>query len=167
MYNSPVLFDQSDTIVEKFTMQPERRKYLIISDQKKTDVVKHFMNDIEQQVQYESYEINGEADLEKVNEVLILQKMGTQLYIAADWDNAVDIFTAAVEAGFTEEDIQTVIYGPKRRYVYCMKCYRLNEINKEKEAQCSHCDAMMEVGPFFSKVRKGYIGYPFIPVKSF
>lgn len=163
MYNSPILFDESSTIVEQFFIKPERRKHLIISEQQATDDVQRFMNDIKREVEHESYEINEDVNLEKVTEVLFRQKMGTQLYIAANWNRAVDIFTAAVEAGFTEEEIQTVIYGPKRRYVYCMKCYSLNEINEEKKVRCFRCEAMMEVGPFFSKVRKGYIGYPFIP----
>ena len=163
MYNSPVFFDQSETIVEKFSMQPERRKYLIVSDQKADGEVKHFLNYIEQEVDYETFGIEEERTMKGIREVLLRQKMGTQLYIAANWNNAEAVFMEAVEAGFTEEEIQVVVYGPKRRYVYCMKCYSLSEIDEAPEVQCSHCEAHMEVGPFFSKVRKGYIGYPFIP----
>ncbi|MEK4027175.1 MULTISPECIES: hypothetical protein [Bacillaceae] len=163
MYNSPVFFDRSEAIVEKFSIQPERRKYLIVFDQKADHELKHFLNYIEQEVDYETFEMAEERDREEIQEVLLNQKMGTQLYIATDWDNAEAVFTAAIEAGFTEEEIQVVVYGPKRRYVYCMKCYSLSEIDEAPEVQCSHCDAHMEVGPFFSKVRKGYIGYPFIP----
>lgn len=163
MYNSPVLFDRSETIVDKFSIKLGKRKYLILSDTKEAKEVKDFIHQIESQMEYESVEINGASELEKLGEVLFRQKIGTHLYIYATWDNAVTIFAAAVEAGFTVEEIQTVIKGPKKRYVYCMKCYSLNEMKEEKEVRCSHCDAMMTIGPFFSKVRKGYIGYPFIP----
>ena len=59
--------------------------------------------------------------------------MGTQLYISAKWDDAVMIFSAAIEAGFSEDEIQTLISGEKRRYVYCMKCYHLQEVEAKKK----------------------------------
>ncbi|WP_338751841.1 dimethylamine monooxygenase subunit DmmA family protein [Bacillus sp. FJAT-52991] len=164
MYNSPVLFDQSETITNQFSLHPVRRNHLIIFEQQSAKDISHLINYMKlEDIEHELYEIHESTHLEDLQAILNRQKMGTQLYIASQWDQAVAIFTAAEAAGFTEDEIQTVINGPKRRYVYCMKCYQLSEIGDEQEAQCSHCQAMMEVGPFFSKVRKGYIGYPFKP----
>lgn len=165
VYNSPVLFDQSSTIVEKFTVRQDRRKYLIISaEPKETDTIQQMINEINGQKEYELIEIDDELQLKNVSEVLDRQKMGTQLYISAKWDDAVSIFTAAIEAGFSEDEIQTLISGKKRRYVYCLKCYHLQEAEAEEtDTICYHCQISLEIGPFFSRERKGYIGYPYNP----
>ncbi|WP_203364558.1 dimethylamine monooxygenase subunit DmmA family protein [Bacillus sp. REN10] len=164
MYNSPVLYDQSETIKETLTLNEKRNKHLIIYDQQVVSDIKQVSaKGTEETSEYEYFEIKEGIDLQGLRTLLYGQKMGTHLYIASNWDHAVTVFTEAVEAGFTEDEIQTIIYGPKKRYIYCMKCYETSEISYDDEVQCSHCDAHMEVGPFFSKVRKGYIGYPFIP----
>ncbi|MFK2825550.1 dimethylamine monooxygenase subunit DmmA family protein [Bacillus sp. B190/17] len=164
MYNSPVLYDQSETIKETITFNNKRKKHLIIYDQKAVSDVKQVLAaDSQEALEYEHFEMGDSINLQDLRTLLYSQKMGTHLYIASDWDHAVTAFTEAIEAGFTEDEIQTIIYGPKRRYIYCMKCYQTSETSYDDEVQCTHCDAYMEVGPFFSKVRKGYIGYPFIP----
>ncbi|MEH7502989.1 dimethylamine monooxygenase subunit DmmA family protein [Neobacillus drentensis] len=165
VYNSPVLFDQSDTIVETFTVRRDRRKLLIISaEPKEADIIDQFINDINGLKEYELIEMKDELKLKNICEVFDRQKMGTQLYISAKWDDAVAIFTAAIEAGFSEDEIQTLIPGEKRRYVYCIKCYHLQEVEAEEtDTICYHCQISLEIGPFFSRERKGYIGYPYNP----
>ncbi|WP_338453042.1 dimethylamine monooxygenase subunit DmmA family protein [Niallia oryzisoli] len=165
VYNSPVLFDQSETIVDAFTVRQDRRKYLIISaEPKEAAAIQQFVKDINGQKEYELVEIHDAEQLKNVNEILDHQKMGTQLYISANWDDAVTILTAGIEAGFSEDEIQTLIHGEKKRYVYCMKCYHLQEVEQEEtDTICHHCQISLEIGPFFSKERKGYIGYPYNP----
>jgi len=165
VYNSPVLFDKSETIVEKFTVRWDRRKLLIISaEPKEADIIEQFINDINGLKEYEHIEMKDELQLKNISEVLDRQKMGTQLYISAKWDDAVTIFMAAIEAGFSEDEIQTLISGEKRRFVYCIKCYHLQEVEAdETDTICYHCQISLEIGPFFSRERKGYIGYPYNP----
>ncbi|MGJ7911667.1 dimethylamine monooxygenase subunit DmmA family protein [Neobacillus sp. LXY-1] len=165
VYNNPVLYDQSETIVEYFTIKQERRKLLILSaDPEQANTVQNFINEITGQKEYELIEMNDVVQLHDTNKILERQKMGTQLYISAKWDDAATIFSKAIEAGFSEDEIQTLISGEKRRYVYCMKCYHLQEVQpKETETICYHCQISLEIGPFFSRERKGYIGYPFNP----
>jgi dimethylamine monooxygenase subunit C len=170
VYNRPVLFDKSETIVENFTVRHDRRKLLIISaEPKQADTIQQFINEINGQKEYELIELYDELQIKNISEVLDRQKMGTQLYISTKWDDAVTIFTAAIEAGFSEDEIQTLISGEKRRYVYCIKCYHLQEVEAEEiDTICYHCQISLEIGPFFSRERKGYIGYPYNPafVKS-
>ncbi|MFD6210249.1 hypothetical protein [Peribacillus sp. NPDC060253] len=164
MYNSPVLFDKSVTIVNHFTPRNERRKFVVISDPAGYEKVKNFTSEIAGKVPVECLSINGMDDKEEIKRFILSQKMGTQFYIAAAWNNAVMVFSLGVEAGLSEDEIQTVIIGPKRRYVYCMKCFEVSEVAEEAIAECDHCSARLEIGPFYSIVREGYIGYPFIPV---
>lgn len=165
MYNSPVLFDKSVTIVNQFTPRNERRKFVVISDQAGYEKAKSFTSEIAGTVPVEYLSINGMQDKEEIKRFILSQKMGTQFYIAVAWNNAVMVFSLGVEAGLSEAEIQTVIIGPKRRYVYCMKCFEVSEVEEEAEiAECDHCRASLEIGPFYSIVREGYIGYPFIPI---
>ncbi|WP_134704354.1 dimethylamine monooxygenase subunit DmmA family protein [Ammoniphilus sp. YIM 78166] len=165
VYNSPVLFDKSASMVEKFTVKQERRKLLIVSTlPKEADLIQQLLKEIKGQQEYELIEIHDEFPLKNIGEVLDRQKMGTQLYILAPWDEAVTIFTEAIEAGFSEDEMQTLISGEKKRYVYCMKCYHLQEVEAEEtDTICYHCQISLEIGPFFSRERKGYIGYPYNP----
>lgn len=165
MYYNPILFDRSETIVEQFTINPTRKKYLIIFEQNEIKVIRAFIDEVQKKkIEHDLIVISGEVNQKEIQKILLQQKMGTQLYISSTWDKVAAIFSEAVEAGFTEDEIQTVIQGPKKKFLYCMKCFSLNEIQNEKEEECMHCEAMLEVGPFFSIVRKGYIGYPFIPL---
>ncbi len=162
MYNSPVLYDNSITIKEQLALNTARTKHLVIYDQEGLNDVKKFLKNVQQKnLEYELYDISDSLDLNELRVVLYKQKMGTQLYLASKWDNAVTAFTEAVEAGFTEDEILTVIYGEKKRYTYCVKCYNLSEIGHDEKAQCSHCGTHIIVEKYFSKVRKGYIGYPY------
>lgn len=163
VHTSPVLFDQSITIKQSFTLQPNRKKNIIVTEQGNESEVAEFLAEMEQKDI--GYELFGASDLETMVSFLKKQTMGTQLYIVSSWDTAMVIFEAAVIAGFTEDEIETMIVGEKKRYVYCMKCFELHEVKLDaEETQCPSCDAMLEVGPFFSKVRKGNIGYPFKPI---
>ncbi|MGE5701638.1 MAG: dimethylamine monooxygenase subunit DmmA family protein [Clostridia bacterium] len=165
VYSNPVLFDQSNSIVEQFAVREDRRKLLIISaEPKEAEVVKQFVNQINGQKEYELIEMTDESQIKKISEILDRQKMGTQLYISAKWEDAAAIFAAAVEAGFSEDEIQTRISGKKKRFVYCMKCFHLQEVQpEEKDIICDDCQISLEIGPFFSRERKGYIGYPYNP----
>jgi dimethylamine monooxygenase subunit C len=165
VYNRPVLFDKSETIVENFTVRHDRRKLLIISaEPKQADTIQQLINEINGQKEYELIELYDELQIKNISEVLDRQKMGTQLYISTKWDDAVTIFTAAIEAGFSVDEIQTLISGEKKRYVYCIKCYHLQKVEaEEKDMICYHCQISLEIGPFFSRERKGYIGYPYNP----
>ena len=165
VYNSPVLFDNSETIVEFFSARNGRRKHLIItSETNEADSVASLLNQLNEQQDYELIQIAKNIKLENISELLESQKMGTQLYISAKWDDAVTIFIEAIEAGFSQDEIQTFILGEKRRYVYCLKCYHLQEVKAEEtDTICLHCQISLEIGPFYSRERKGYIGYPYNP----
>lgn len=162
VHTSPTLYDQSITIKKSFSLHPNRKKNLIITETGNESKISEFLAEIEQKDI--GYELLEATDLETMVTFLKKQTMGTQLYIVSTWDTAMVIFESAVIAGFTEDEIETMIVGEKKRYVYCMKCFELHEVEIQvKETQCPSCEAMLEVGPFFSKVRKGNIGYPFKP----
>jgi|GEM_PF-3239807 len=163
VHTNPSLYDKSVTLKETFTLHPRRSRYILVSESGLENELANFVTEIESG--NKSYTLYTASDLQTMTSFFENQLIGTQLYIVATWDVARMIFEAAVNAGFTEDEIQTKVIGNKKRYVYCMKCFQLNDATtKDKEIQCSTCAAMLAVGPFYSKFRKGNIGYPFKPV---
>lgn len=163
VHTNPSLYDKSVTLKEAFTLHPRRNSNVLVVESGLENEVTDFLTEINNN--NKSHMLYLASDLETMTSLLESQLIGTQLYIVATWDTAKLIFEAAVDAGFTEDEIQTKVIGDKKRYVYCMKCFQLNDTTpKDKEIQCSTCSAMLAVGPFYSKFRKGNIGYPFKPV---
>ena len=159
MHHSPVLYYESPNLTEVLKPNSYFVKAAIICDEAFKDQV-----DILQKSFYDTpVETYFFKSIEGIREFISAQKMGTCLYLLAKWDDATEISAIAVEEGVSEEELQIQIVGSKRKYVYCMKCYVASEVDPMAEnVQCG-CGAHLNVGPFFSKVRKGYIGYPFIP----
>ncbi|TWT06560.1 hypothetical protein FQV26_01740 [Planococcus sp. CPCC 101016] len=165
MYSRPVLFDQSPTLAENFSLLQGRTKIAVLFDETGREQAEGIL-ETANTIPAESLLVSEDTPDQKVSEFVASQKMGTQLCIVAQWDTAYRLFSLTVEEGASEEEIQTFIIGQKKRFVYCMKCFSTNEIAGEASAVQCQCSAHLEVGPFFSKVRKGYIGYPFIPVEQ-
>lgn len=176
LYNSPRLYDQSKTIVESFSVNESKRHFLLIADQDGIEKVRGFLPSLSQDT-YHFYSVGdtecalalnttpiSQQDFEmKRSEILSKQKVGTQLYIAGKWKFAEKIFTEAVASGFSEEEIQVCIQGPKERYTYCPSCYTLSAIHPEDvESQCPKCGVMLVISKHYSRVRKGYLGYPYV-----
>ena len=175
LYNSPRLYDQSKTIVESFSVNDSKRHFILIADQDGLEKVEEFLPSLKDSYQlYTVGDQDGQSSLNtstisqqdfeaKIADILTKQKVGTQLYMAGKWKFAEKVFTAAVAAGFLEEEIQVYIHGPKARNTYCPSCYTLSTIQPEdEESQCPSCGVMLVISKHYSKVRNGYLGYPYV-----
>ena len=161
MHHSPVLFFESPNLTEQLKLNSNFVKAAVICHES-------FKDEAEQLCQ-SFYDIPVQmfffSSVEGIRTFITAQKMGTCFYLLANWDDAAKISAIAVEEGVSEEELQIKVIGPKRKYIYCMKCFTSSEIDAvAEEVQCN-CGVHLNVGPFYSKVRKGYIGYPFIPEK--
>jgi len=165
MYSRPVLFDQSPTLVDAFSLLPGRTKIAVLFDESGRQEAEALLQKADQ-VPAVSLEVSEETSSRQISEFVASQKMGTQICIVARWDAAYRIFSLVVDEGAWEEEIQTLVTDQKKRFIYCMKCFTTAEIPLNESTVECQCSAHLEVGPFFSKLRKGYIGYPFIPVEQ-
>lgn len=159
MYNSPVLFFESPSLTAQLSPKTHFVKAAIIYDEAYVAEA--------QQLQAQFYDTpvvqHPFKDTEALRDFIVQQTMGTCFYVVAQWEDAVNIFATAIDEGVSEEELQVKVIGDKRKDVYCMKCFTPSEIDPQAtHVQCS-CGAHLEVGPYYSKVRKGYIGYPFSP----
>lgn len=183
LYNSPVLYDRSKSIVEAFSVKPHTRKLMLFADHGGLSEAKGFVQSQDAAgVPYELYYLAdgkeeeseilastptgttvlrdaGEAD---ILAILRTQKMGAKLYLSGFWKMAEMVYPLAIDAGFAEDEIQVFITGQKARAVFCPKCYSLTSVQDEEVTRCSYCGVMLNIGPHYSRVRKGYLGYPFV-----
>ncbi|WP_134704349.1 hypothetical protein [Ammoniphilus sp. YIM 78166] len=133
-----VLFDQSKTLVEEFTLIPNTQKCLLFSDPSGLKKIQPFIESLDAQgVSYEFYYLTKEV--QKIAEIELLeslpkgtrvlyefsdecilriagkQKLGTQLYLAGSWKALESLYPLAVHSGFGQEDVQ--VYWEKRERV--------------------------------------------------
>ena len=177
LYNSPKLFDRSDCIVESFSINEKKQRYVLFSTFTGLEIMKAFIPTFEKKYEWYVMLDHNQASpnetskqdritylpIEKTADIMKKQKVGTQLYIAGDWKMVKEAFTFAIEAGFIEEEIQVYIVGEKERHTYCPSCYTLTAIQEEEEEfRCPSCNVMLVISPFYSKVRDGYLGYPYV-----
>lgn len=103
------------------------------------------------------------AAKEEIRHFVQSQTIGTHIFVMAPWDEASEVFDICIEEGMCIAEIQINILGVKKRYVYCMKCYNRKEVALDTTHTQCNCGAHLEIGPFFSALHQGYIGYPFQP----
>lgn len=162
MYNSPVLFWESKTLVDTLVPKKNFVKAAIIYSEK----YKEYALELKREFVDIPVETKVYSDPSVTREFIASQKMGVCFYLIGDWQATSVVFSIAVEEGVSEEELQVKIIGNKEKFVYCMKCFKESKIPEDaKKVQCK-CGAHLEVGPFYSVVRKGYIGYPFLPTKE-
>ncbi|GEK32794.1 hypothetical protein [Kurthia sibirica] len=160
MYNSPVLFFESTTLVEILSPKTHFVRAAIICPES----YKEYALELQRKFHDTAADIHYYSEPTQTREFIASQKMGVCFYVIGEWQPTATIFTIAVEEGVSEAELQVKIIGDKEKFVYCMKCFKDSQIPVDaKKVQCP-CGAHLEVGPFYSIVRKGYIGYPFIPL---
>ncbi len=175
LYNSPRLYDQSKTIVESFRVNDSKRHFVLFADQEGLEKMEELLpslkdahhlytvGDVRSQITLSTSTISQQDFEAKIADILTKQKVGTQAFIAGKWEFAEKVFAAAITAGFLEEEIQVYVHGSKERSTYCPSCYTLSAIQPEdEESQCPNCGVMLVISKHYSKVRNGYLGYPYV-----
>ncbi len=168
VHTDPMLYTTSPVLVDTFQWNERRVPYFIYEEERGQSVHRWIQSLGITPSHLLELQHPLESEVEKTIQAFISDaRMGSQLYIEATWDVADQAMNVAIQQGFTEDEIQIKIIGPKKKFLYCMKCFSRQEIDVQaKEVCCPGCGAMSEVGPFFSRVRKGYIGYLFDPSVS-
>ncbi len=96
---------------------------------------------------------------EAVESIVDGQLIGTKIFIAGSSSMVQQVKEIAINAGFTEEEIQSKEFGPKDEQVYCAKCYSYNKKPDKDEMTCAHCDTVLDISTHYSKKLGAYLGY--------
>ncbi|WP_397537179.1 hypothetical protein [Rummeliibacillus pycnus] len=159
MPQRPSLYDRSIVLTDESFICRESTKKILILREKDTQISKELFPKTIPVI-----EMVIPENKEMIRQLIQSQTIGTHIFVLAPWDKASMVFDVCIEEGMAEEELQIQILGEKKKKVYCMKCYQLHEVKlDDTTTQCS-CGTHLSVGPFFSALRKGYIGYPFLPI---
>ncbi|MCL7748513.1 dimethylamine monooxygenase subunit DmmA family protein [Halalkalibacter alkaliphilus] len=96
----------------------------------------------------------------EINILLANQKIGTKLFIFGSWKMVNKLKRAALNQGFTNEDLYGIGYGEKEKNVYCIKCSKLNHMYEQiNEIMCEQCQSTLNVSNHYSSRIDAYLGY--------
>lgn len=87
------------------------------------------------------------------------QKMGAYLYISGTWEFVKKLESLAMEAGFSDHEMQTAVTGPAPKQLVCSSCHELNEADQSASITCKHCGQELEISNHYSRRLDAYLGY--------
>ncbi|MEH7883388.1 dimethylamine monooxygenase subunit DmmA family protein [Bacillus sp. JJ1609] len=136
-----------------------KRKYLFCANAKGAEPLYILVNQaIEEKVPFDFLVIEHELDA-----FLILwlsqQKMGTYLYLSGVWEFVNRLKNLALEAGFSDHEMQLNVQGPVSKRVICCKCHGVNRVGNDQNITCAHCGVELEVSSHYSRRLEAYHGY--------
>lgn len=96
------------------------------------------------------------------NEVLSLlssQTMGTFLYIAGSPEMVESLQRLAIEAGFTDSEMEVFRFGDINRMVFCAGCQVIFDVPLVPQVTCQNCGLLLTITDHFSPRLRAYLGY--------
>jgi dimethylamine monooxygenase subunit C len=136
-----------------------KRKYLFCTDIKGEEFLTSLIQQVVvEKVPYDYYIFKQEMDT-FIDTWFRAQKMGTYLYIAGYWEFVKRVQKLAVDAGFTQHEMQIKICGPIKKMAICCRCHGVNELADERQITCMHCGLELEVSDHYSRRLDAYLGY--------
>lgn len=136
-----------------------KRKYVFCADSNGADPLYILVQQaIEKKIPFDFLLIEHESD-SFLGLWLNQQKMGTYLYLSGTWEFVNRIKNLALEAGFSDHEMQLNVQGPISKRVICCKCHGVNDVEDELHIICMHCAVELEVSSHHSRRLEAYLGY--------
>ncbi|RSD22328.1 dimethylamine monooxygenase subunit DmmA family protein [Mesobacillus subterraneus] len=136
-----------------------KRKLLFCADPEGAEVCHRLAAQARKENVPFEFHILKECDEAFVQQWFSMQKMGAYLYISGKGDFVEKVKVRAMEAGFSEHEMQTAIIGPVRKRLVCCTCHGMNEWDDQDEIVCAHCGQQLEGSTHYSRRLGGYLGY--------
>lgn len=136
-----------------------KRKYLFCADSKGAESLCNLVHQaMEDNAPFDFLVIENESD-SFCDFWFSQQKMGTYLYLSGKWEFVNRLKNLALEAGFSEYEMQMKVLGNIRKKLICCKCHGVNDVDEELHISCRHCGLKLEVSNHYSRRLEAYLGY--------
>ncbi|MBS8265418.1 hypothetical protein DYI25_13400 [Mesobacillus boroniphilus] len=143
-----------------FSYMEGKRKFLFCADSEGVRYLHILVRQaMDENVPFDFHILQEEREESFVNEWFSKQKMGTYLYISGTSDFVKRIQVRAMNAGFSEHDMQTFITGTIKKKLICCTCHGENEVLDSTHVVCVHCGQDLEVSDHYSRRLDAYLGY--------
>ncbi|QRG68857.1 dimethylamine monooxygenase subunit DmmA family protein [Brevibacillus choshinensis] len=144
---------------EELSFRKGKRKYLFCADSNGAESLYDLVRlAMEENAPFDFLVIENESD-SFLDLWFSQQKMGTYLYMAGNWEWVNRLKSLAVEAGFSEYEMQMKALGNRSKKVICSKCHGVNDVADESHISCMHCGIKLEVSSHYSRRLDAYLGY--------
>jgi len=144
---------------KEFSFTKGKRKYLFCADSKGADTLYLLVQQvIENKVPFDFLVIEHESD-SFLGLWFNQQKMGTYLYVSGTWKFVNRLKNLALDAGFSEYEMQLNVQGPVSKRVICCICHGVNDVEDELHIICTHCAVELEASSHYSRRLEAYLGY--------
>ncbi|MDQ1147613.1 hypothetical protein QE429_004440 [Bacillus sp. SORGH_AS 510] len=146
---------------EKINFVTGKRHYLFCADEEGMKLLQPLIDVvIDGNISYEIQSMKEEWDPTYFSKWISRQKMGSFLYVAADWNRLKNLKRIAEDAGFSDEESQYIGCGKQQIKIFCCRCHGLSILEKgQSERTCDHCDLLLEVSNHYSPLRDAFLGY--------
>ncbi|NHM32278.1 dimethylamine monooxygenase subunit DmmA family protein [Neobacillus terrae] len=146
--------------MKEFLYTKGKRKYIFCADSKGAELLYNFVQQaMEDKVPFDFMIIGDKSDA-FLEHWYSQQKMGTFLYLSGQWEFIKRLKKLALEAGFSEYEMQINIVGQISKKLVCCECYGVNEfIDDDLHLTCKHCGIVLEVSSHYSRRLEAYLGY--------
>jgi dimethylamine monooxygenase subunit C len=143
-----------------FSFKAGKRKFLFCAD---SEEARHLHNIVREamdgNIPLDFQILQEEREESLVDEWFSIQKMGAYLYISGTSDFVKRIQSKAMEAGFSEHDMQSLTIGPAKKKLICCTCHGRNEVSDLHYVFCGQCGEELEVSDHYSRRLDAYLGY--------
>jgi hypothetical protein len=142
-----------------FTFVEGKRKYLLYTDHTGAESVEPLIRTLlHRRLPFEWHVAEGmkEADM---TYWLSSQTIGTYLYLAGKRELVETGRTAAYEAGYSDDEFQTLLVGEPMTRIFCTVCEQLSLVPKKAQVICAQCKAPLSVTDHFSPRLQAYLAY--------
>lgn len=146
-------------VQKEFLFSKGKRKYLFCADSKGAEQLYIlFQQAMEEKAPVDFLVIEHESDA-FLNMWLSQQRMGTYIYLSGTWEFVQRLKNLALNAGFSDYEMQMNVLGPRGKKVICCKCHGVNDVEDELHITCKHCGIELEVSSHYSHRLESYLGY--------
>lgn len=146
-------------IQQELSFSKGKRKYLFCADSQGADHLYGFvLQTIEGNVPFDFHIIEEESD-SFLEHWFSQQRMGTYLYLSGQWEFVNRVKKLALEAGFSEFEMQMKVCGPVKKKVICSQCHAVHVVDDDLHITCKHCGLELEVSDHYSRRLDAYLGY--------
>ena len=143
----------------EFTFIKGKRKYLFCADRQGADSLYALVQKaMKEKAPFDFHIIDQETD-SFLDVWFNQQKMGAYLYISAQWEFVNRASKLALDAGFSDHEMQTKVSGPIRKKLICCKCHGVYDIDEDPHITCKHCGIELELSNHYSRRLDAYLGY--------
>lgn len=137
------------------------KRVLIFSDQRYLLQANEKVRELTEEG-YQCEVVSMPTSLNKVEQLLAQQLLGSMVWIYSEGDNAQSIEYVARNAGFSKNEIWINKSSEQNTRLFCSQCHHINEISSSEMFECGRCHIKLDPSNHYSIYHKSYLAYPVI-----